>query len=147
MARIPNPFKEVWEEFDLDDFKQDILDIIDEIVDTNGEDESLFEELDEGFGELMLLLKYKDEEYMDIVSIFDLPDDVLEELGITEEAMADLNVDEDDGGGFIPAALVIKYANPERVKQLISDGIIDDPETKTPKGKKKSKNGKDMWLL
>lgn len=148
MERIPNPFKGIWENFDIDDFKDDIMEIIDDIVDTDGEEADLFDELDNCFGELVLLLKYKESDYMDVVSISDLPDIVLEELGLDDSLEENSIFGEN---GVLPVELVTKFVSPELVQKLIDDGIIsqEDPDELVDGliGTKKRKNGKDMWLL
>lgn len=145
MEKIPNPFREAWLEFNKDKFKHEISTILDEIIESNGEKEETIEELDEAIGYVLLLLKYKDDESMNVVRSSLLPADVLVDLGLYED---DILSDEDDEA-YIPTMLIYKYINPDRVRELQEAGILEleDKDPDKPDGKKKNKNGKNLWLI
>jgi rhamnogalacturonyl hydrolase YesR len=142
MEQIPNPFKEAWLEFDKEEYKKDIGKMIDSIIENGGRDEEEIDELGDAIGYILLLLKFKDKEYMDVVKSSDLPEDIIHDLGLNDEDIADIIDDET----YIPLMLITKYIDPDRLKDLEKQGIIEI-EKKNQLGIKKSKNGKDMWLI
>jgi hypothetical protein len=99
LERIPNPFKEEWENLDIEEFKEFVCEIIDDMV--NSQDDNELEELicslDDEIAGLILLLKLKDKDYIEAIKIGDIPREKLIQFGFTEE-----EIDSMDKEAIIP---------------------------------------------
>lgn len=94
--KIPNPFKEEWESFDLDAFKEDICQIIDEIIECKNEEtvSDLLIELDDEFLFLTTLVQYKDQETLEVIRLVDIPEEALLDMGLSKDEI--MSFDEKD---------------------------------------------------
>jgi hypothetical protein len=99
LERIPNPFKEEWENLDIEEFKEFVCEIIDDMV--NSQDDNELEELicslDDEIAGLILLLKLKDKDYIEAIKIGDISREKLMQFGFTEE-----EIDSMDKEAIIP---------------------------------------------
>lgn len=129
---IENPFGEMWKDFDMDTFKEDICSIIDDIAANPTDNEEvggLLQELDETIMEFVMMMRFKDAETIEVVKVSKLPDDLIEHLGIPE-------IDKVDG--WVPKDLIPK----DQLKRIPGE---EDTSVQKPKHKKDT-GKKNDWL-
>lgn len=87
---IDNPFKEEWEEFDIEALKESIGTVIDSIAECDEQDEldELVEILDDIILYFTTLASYKNDDTIEVISMTDIPIKNMLESGLTREEIA-----------------------------------------------------------
>lgn len=87
---IDNPFKEEWEEFDIEAMKESVSEIIDSIAESKDPEEfnELLDILDDVILYFTTLASYKDEDVIEVISMTDIPIKNMLESGLTREEIS-----------------------------------------------------------
>jgi hypothetical protein len=122
---IERPFDDAWETFNREAFKQKLLAILDDFIDSDDEDESdeFMEELDTLIMGLIIMKEGKGKD-LEVIPLRDIPLNILIEFGI------DTADDDVMDNGYIPV-------------NMLPEDILEEIELHNKKGKKSRKNN---WL-
>lgn len=129
---IENPFKDQWDEFDEDEFKETINDLIEELIDADDKEEryDILEELDKEFGQLSMMLKYKDQETIEAMPVSSLPKDIIDAFGL----------DEYGDNAYIPIAMLLELFGVDTLEGF--EELVEEDFEET-----EDKKDKNDWLL
>ena len=118
---INNPFKEEWENFDKEEFRERLIELVNDIVDCSSFEElySILDKLDEELGYYMILFRFKNNEKLEVIPISELPEEL-------RQFFRALEAHEEDG--VVPAEIV------EELKKDINSNV-------------NRKDNKNDWLL
>lgn len=119
---IQNPFKDEWENFDKEEFRDKIMELIDDMLDCSSYEElyNIINELDQRLSYYMILFKFRDADKLEVVPADELPEYLL-------KYFADLDPDK---SSVIPVDIIR-----ELEKEIGSSRI------------KENDNKKNNWLL
>jgi hypothetical protein len=106
---IDNPFKELWNSFDISNFKNKVCSMVDAMALVKNEDElkDILESMDSLIMSYATIVKMKSAESIEIIKVNELPPEIIEELGFNEVDMVD---------GYIPKELI-----PEEYINIVED--------------------------
>lgn len=110
MPIMYNPFHEMWNNFNPEEFKAELGEIVDKMILAKN-DESIadaYDELDEQIALLVIMMKFKDTQNLEMISLSDLAPEAIEELGIEPEDMMD---------GLVPRDIVPPEFLPKKKKK------------------------------
>jgi len=121
---IENPFGELWEKFDVNEYKARICKLIDEVIAAKDSEEmaELLRAMDDMVMSLVIVLKLKDVEAIEVVKVGELPPELIEQMGFDETDMID---------GYVPKSLIPKEFlgeienAPKRKKRKNNNWLID----------------------
>jgi hypothetical protein len=119
IRKVPNPYKEDWNNFDIEEFKEDIGFLIEELVlaETKEEKDAIMDTIDDHLIYLSILLVYKDEDEVDVIRLSDIPEDQMKKAGID---FADLMM---DGGEYMPVKQLEELFDIKiKVREIDTDG-------------------------